>query len=187
MKIQLSFRRGSRFPFQDPQSHGHLNGYDDYKRSRPRRAARAAGHRGRPFKGGKVEEADVIYGQPAQDDSRAGVDVGDKMIGETSRTLWRAIRRTVSTRPLRRLAKAAAAAASARPFPVCRGVPGVNGGEAAAADVYADDYLYDLRVDPVQLNNVVADPAYAEAAMLRGRLLDWIKRAEALGRPLLTE
>ena len=57
--------------------------------------------------------------------------------------------------------------------------PGVNGGEAAAADVYADDYLYDLRVDPVQLNNVVADPAYAEAkAMLRGRLLDWIKRAE---------
>ncbi len=43
----------------------------------------------------------------------------------------------------------------------------------------ADDYLYDLRVDPVQLNNVVADPAYAEAkAMLRGRLLDWIKRAE---------
>ena len=57
--------------------------------------------------------------------------------------------------------------------------PGVNGGEAAAADVYADDYLYDLRVHPVPLNNVVADPAYAEAkAMLRGRLLDWIKRAE---------
>ena len=53
------------------------------------------------------------------------------------------------------------------------------GDEAAAADVYADDYLYDLKVDPVQLNNVVADPAYAEAkAMLRGRLLDWIKRAE---------
>ena len=39
--------------------------------------------------------------------------------------------------------------------------------------------MYDLKADPVQLNNVVADPAYAEAkAMLRARLLDWIKRAE---------
>ena len=65
--------------------------------------------------------------------------------------------------------------------------PGVNGGVAAAADVYADDYMYDLRVDPVQLNNVVADPAYAEAkAMLRTRLLDWIKRAEG-ATPTITD
>ena len=39
--------------------------------------------------------------------------------------------------------------------------PGVNGGEAAASDVYADDFLYDMQKDPWQLNNVVADPAYA--------------------------
>lgn len=36
--------------------------------------------------------------------------------------------------------------------------PGVNGGEAAASDVYADDFLYDMKKDPWQLNNVVADP-----------------------------
>ncbi len=41
--------------------------------------------------------------------------------------------------------------------------PGVNGGEAAASDTYADDFLYDLKADPWQLNNVVADPAYAQA------------------------
>ena len=47
--------------------------------------------------------------------------------------------------------------------------------------------MYDLRVDPVQLNNVVADPAYAETkAMLRTRLLDWIKRAEG-ATPTITD
>ena len=48
--------------------------------------------------------------------------------------------------------------------------PGVNGGEAAASDVYADDFLYDMQKDPWQLNNVVADPAYAAVkAELRER------------------
>ena len=51
--------------------------------------------------------------------------------------------------------------------------PGVNGGEKGAADRYADDYLYDLKKDPWQLENVVADPAYAKAkADMRARLLD---------------
>ena len=39
--------------------------------------------------------------------------------------------------------------------------PGVNGGEAAASDTYATTSSTDLKADPWQLNNVVADPAYA--------------------------
>jgi len=62
-----------------------------------------------------------------------------------------------------------------------------DGGEAAAADVYADDFLYDMEKDPHQLNNVVADPAYAQAkAELRTRLLDWIEQAEG-ARPTITD
>ena len=65
--------------------------------------------------------------------------------------------------------------------------PGVNGGEAAAADVYADDFLYDMKKDPWQLDNVVADPAYAEVkAELRQKLLGWIERAEGV-RPAITD
>lgn len=65
--------------------------------------------------------------------------------------------------------------------------PGVNGGEAAAADLYADDFLYDLKADPWQFNNVVTDPAYAAVkAELRARLLDWIERAEG-SRPEITD
>ena len=57
--------------------------------------------------------------------------------------------------------------------------PGVMGGDRGAADVYADDYLYDLRVDPNQLHNVARDPAYrADKARLRESMLHWIAAAE---------
>ena len=63
----------------------------------------------------------------------------------------------------------------------------MNGGAAAASDRYADDFLYDMEHDPHQLNNVVADPAYAQVkAELRKRLLDWIWQAEG-ARPVITD
>ena len=44
-----------------------------------------------------------------------------------------------------------------------------------------------MEQDPHQLNNVVADPAYAQVkAALRERLLDWIWRAEGT-RPVITD
>ena len=44
-----------------------------------------------------------------------------------------------------------------------------------------------LKADPWQLNNVVADPAYAQVKEdLRGRLLDWIEKAEGC-RPVITD
>ena len=58
---------------------------------------------------------------------------------------------------------------------------------AAASDHYADDFLYDMRVDPHQLNNVVADPAYAEIKQeLRQRLLNWLEKAEG-AHPTITD
>ena len=44
-----------------------------------------------------------------------------------------------------------------------------------------------MEQDPHQLNNVVADPAYASVkAELRERLLDWIERAEKV-RPVIID
>ena len=65
--------------------------------------------------------------------------------------------------------------------------PGVNGGEAAASELYADDFLYDLKADPWQLNNVVTDPAYEAVKQdMRARLLDWIEKAEGM-RPTIVD
>ena len=64
---------------------------------------------------------------------------------------------------------------------------GVNGGAQAASDVYADDFLYDLKADPWQLNNVVAEPSYHQVkAELRERLLAWIEKAEGC-RPTIID
>ena len=168
--------------FKTRNRDGHLNGYDDYKRSGHDAALRVPlVIAGGPFKGGKVEEQIVSTASlPKTILALAGVDVGDKMIGEN-------LADVVAGNTPNRVNEAFAQISESRcgrcirtpDFLYAVYAPGVNGGEAAAADVYADDYLYDLKIDPVQLNNVVADPAYAEAkAMLRGRLLDWIKRAE---------
>lgn len=65
--------------------------------------------------------------------------------------------------------------------------PHVNGGEEAAADVYADDYLYDMRTDPYQLVNVINEESYAQTKKeLRERLLAWIEKAEGK-RPEITD
>ena len=118
----------------------------------------------------------------------AGVDVGDKMIGEN-------LLDVVEKKDANRENQVFAQVSESRIGRVARTAdylyavyaPGVNGGEKGASDVYADDYLYDLRKDPWQFNNVVADPEYAEAkADMRRRLLDWIEKAEGY-RPSITD
>ncbi len=65
--------------------------------------------------------------------------------------------------------------------------PGIKWRRGWASDVYADDFLYDMQKDPWQLNNVVANPAYADVkAELRERLLNWIQHAEGT-RPTITD
>lgn len=57
--------------------------------------------------------------------------------------------------------------------------PGLDGFQHPDAPVYADDFLYDLKKDPHQLHNLVADPAYEDVKSdLRRRLLQWIEEAE---------
>ncbi len=179
---------GSHFLTRNRDSH--LNGYDDYKRS----CHDAALHvplviAGGPFKGGvAVEELVSTASLPKTILALAGVDVGDAMIGEN---LLDVVEKKDDNRPNEVFAQISESRVgrcirTAR-YTYSVYAPGVNGGEAAAADVYADDFLYDMEKDPHQLNNVVADPAYVQVKEeLRERLLDWIQRAEGT-RPLITE
>ncbi len=171
---------GSHFLTRNRDSH--LNGYDDYKRS----CHDAALHMplviaGGPFKGGiAVEELVSTASLPKTILALAGVDVGDAMIGEN---LLDVVEKKDDNRPNEIFAQISESRVgrcirTAR-YTYSVYAPGVDGGTAAAADRYADDFLYDMEKDPYQLNNVVADPAYVQVKEeLRKRLLDWIQRAE---------
>ena len=179
---------GSHFKTRNRDAH--LNGYDDYKRS----CHDGCLHVplvicGGPFKGGKeVTELVSTESIPKTLLALAGVDVGDKMIGEN-------LLDVVEKKNHNRANEVYAQISESRCGRCIRTAdymysvyaPGVNGGEAAASDVYADDFLYDMQKDPWQLNNVVADPAYADVkAELRERLLNWIQHAEGT-RPTITD
>ncbi len=179
---------GSHFLTRNRDSH--LNGYDDYKRS----CHDAALHvplviAGGPFKGGvAVEELVSTASLPKTILALAGVDVGDAMIGEN---LLDVVEKKDDNRPNEIFAQISESRVgrcirTAR-YTYSVYAPGVNGGIAAGADRYADDFLYDMEKDPHQLNNVVADPAYVSVKEeLRARLLDWIEKAEG-AHPIITD
>ena len=168
----------------------HLNGYDDYKRS----CHDACLHvplviAGGAYRGGRtVEELVSTASLPKTILALAGVDVGGAMIGEN---LLDVVEKKADNRPNEIFAQISESRVgrcirTAR-YTYSVYAPGVNGGEAAASDRYADDFLYDMEQDPHQLNNVVTDPAYAQVkAELRARLLDWIWQAEG-ARPVITD
>ena len=145
---------------------------------------------GGPFKGGKVvEELVSTESLPKTFLALAGVDVGDKMIGENLVDVFE--KKYDESRPNEVFAQISESRVGrcvrTADFTYSVYAPGVHGGVAAASDVYADDFLYDMRVDPHQLNNVVADPAYAEIkADMRKRLLKWLEKAEG-AHPTITD
>lgn len=183
----FSSDHGSHFKTRNRDEH--LNGGDDYKRS----CHDACLHvplviAGGPFRGGQaVEELVSTASLPKTILALAGVDAGDRMIGEN---LLDVVEHRDSGRPnevFAQISESRVGRCVRTPrFLYSVYAPGVNGFEAPDAEAYADDFLYDMEKDPYQLNNVVADPAYAQVkAELRARLLDWIWRAEGT-RPVIS-
>ncbi|GFI17329.1 arylsulfatase [Lachnospiraceae bacterium] len=179
---------GSHFKTRNRDSH--LNGYDDYKRSCHDACLRVPlVIAGGPYKGGvAVEELVSTESLPKTILAIAGVDVGDAMIGEN---LLNVVEKKDKERPnqiFAQISESRVGRCVRTPrYTYSIYAPGVNGGEAASSDVYADDFLYDMEKDPYQLNNVVDNPDYADVkADMRKRLLDWIEKAEGK-RPVITD
>lgn len=159
-----------------------LNGYDDYKRTGHDSALRVPlVIRGDGFKGGRVvSELVSTASLPKTILSLAGIDIGDKMIGEDIFTV-------VSGSDDKRVNEVFAQISESRigrvlrtssyAFAVC--ADGKNGGTFADSDEYVEDFLYDLEKDPFQLHNLIHNPEYAEVKeTLKARLLSWIFEAE---------
>lgn len=176
--------------FRTRNRDNHLNGYDDYKRSCHDACLRVPlVIAGGPYKGGKVvEELVSTESLPKTILALAGVDVGDAMIGEN---LLDVVEKKNPERPNEVFAQISESRIGrtirTAEYTYSVYAPGVNGGEAAAADVYADDFLYDLTVDPHQLNNLIGNREYKEVKLeLRERLLNWIEKAEGK-RPVIED
>ena len=110
----------------------------------------------------------------------AGVDVGDKMIGEDFANV---LHKTDPDRPNEVFAQISESrvgrAIRTADYAYSVYAPGINGGAQPAADLYADDFFYDLKKDPYELNNLIDDPAYTQVKQeLRKKLLKWIRLAE---------
>ncbi|MDD3336185.1 MAG: sulfatase-like hydrolase/transferase [Eubacteriales bacterium] len=171
---------GSHFKTRNKDSH--LNGGDDYKRSCHDACLRIPlVISGGGFQGGlTVDEIVSTASLPKTILALAGVEVGDQMIGEN-------LLDVVQGKTPDRWNEAFAQISESRVGRCIRTpeylyaiyAPGIDGGEKASSDLYADDFLYDMTVDPYQLNNVVGEEAYRQVKKeLRARLLNWIQREE---------
>ncbi|MFI3174741.1 MAG: sulfatase-like hydrolase/transferase [Bacillota bacterium] len=171
---------GSHFLTRNRDSH--LNGYDDYKRTGHDAALRVPlVISGGGYTGGlAIDDLVSTASLPKSILAMAGVDVGDKMIGEN-------LLEVAEGKTEGRLNQVYAQISESRVGRVIRtseylyGVyaPNINGGAVASSKVYVDDYLYDMKTDPHQLQNVVEDRAYQEVKLsLRKSLLALILEAE---------
>ena len=171
---------GSHFMTRNQDAH--LNGYDDYKRSMHDTCLRVPlVVTGGEFTGGGVV-TDLIStaGLPKTILGIAGVDVGDKMIGEDFADV---LHKTDPDRPNEVFAQISESrvgrAIRTADYAYSVYAPGINGGAQPAADLYADDFFYDLKKDPYELNNLIDNPAYTQVKQeLRKKLLKWIRLAE---------
>ncbi|MCD7715767.1 MAG: sulfatase-like hydrolase/transferase [Lachnospiraceae bacterium] len=176
--------------FRTRNRDAHLNGNDDYKRS---------GHdaslkvpliiAGGACSGGKVVQ-DLVSTEslPKTILAMAGVDVGGAMIGENLLDVVKQKDPKRENQVFAQISESRVGRCVRTPdFLYAVYAPDVDGGETASSDIYADDYLYDMRTDPYQLHNVAADKAYAGIkADLRERLLAWIERVEGC-RPVIMD
>ena len=176
--------------FKTRNRDGHLCGYDDYKRS----CHDGCLHVplvicGGPFRGGRVVKDLVSTASiPKTLLALAGVDVGDRMIGENLVDVLEGTTPDRKNEVFAQISESRVGRCLRTPkWMYAVYAPGINGGEAAAADTYADDFLYDLERDPSELTNLVADPAYREQKLLlRQKLLEWIWEAEG-ARPSIID
>lgn len=171
---------GSHFMTRNQDEH--LNGYDDYKRSCHSSCLRVPliisgpGYRG----GKRVKDLVSTASLPKSLLAMAGVDVGDAMIGEDLKLVSEGKLKDRKNYVFAQISESRIGRCIHTPdYLYAVYAPGLNGGAAGASDYYEDDFLYDLKQDPYELNNVVSDSQYKQIKeKLREILLNEIKENE---------
>lgn len=172
---------GSHFKTRNQDEH--KRGYDDYKRSCHSGCLKVPLVISGPgFKGGKrISDLVSTCSLPKSFLAMASVDVGDAMIGEN-------LKKVADGDTEGRVNRVFAQISESRTGRCIRTedylysvyAPDCNGWEDSSSDYYEEDFLYDLKKDPYELNNLVRDPAYKEvrAELARQLIEDMVKAGE---------
>lgn len=170
--------------FKTRNTDRNLNGYDDYKRTAHDSALRVplVVHGG-PFVGGKiVKELVSTASLPKTFLGLAGIEEIEPMIGEDLSKLIDGPAPDRANEIFAQISESRVGRAiRTAEFKYAVYAPHLDGRIHPSSLHYVDDYLYDLRKDPHELNNLVDDPAYAQDKdQLRKRLKAWILEAEQI-------
>lgn len=178
--IVFASDHGSHFMTRNRDAN--LNGYDDYKRSCHSSALHVplviAG--GKYLGGKRIKELVSTASLPKTFLAMAGIDVGDKMIGED---LYDVVAGNTPNRKNEVFAQISESRVGrcirTEKYLYAVTAPGKNGGEFAGSELYQEDFLYDLEKDPYELTNLIRDPAYEEVRLdLREKLIAQMVQAK---------
>lgn len=176
--------------FQTRNKDDHLMGSDDYKRTCHDGALRVPLIiSGGAFVGNKrIKEIVSTESLPKTILGMAGIDVGDHMIGEN-------LEKVLTGNNTQRENVAFAQISESRCGRCIRTErytyaiysPDFDGEYCGPVTRYADDFLYDMKKDPNQLNNVVDAADYHEVKQeLRTKLSAWIEKVEG-SKPVIVD
>ncbi|MDU4892659.1 MAG: sulfatase-like hydrolase/transferase [Clostridium sp.] len=171
--IVYSSDHGSHFKTRNKDKN--LNGADDYKRSchsgclHVPLVIAGPGYRG----GKRVKELVSTASLPKTFLAMAGVNVGEKMVGEN---LYDVAFGDISNRKNQIFAQISESRVGrcirTDKYLYSVFAPDKNGYEYADSTIYEEDFLYDLEKDPYELNNLVKDTGYKE---VRAELAERLK------------
>lgn len=153
---------GSHFKTRNKDDH--MTGCDDYKRSCHSACLKVPLVISGPgFHGGKrVPELVSTCSLPKTFLAMAGVDVGDRMIGEDLKTVADGQTSGRTNRIFAQISESRLGRCIRTEkylYSVC--APDSDGWADGSSSIYVEDFLYDLKKDPYELNNLVKSPAYS--------------------------
>lgn len=160
----------------------HLNGYDDYKRSCHSACLRVPLIISGPgFRGGRrVKDLVSTASLPKTFLAIAGVNVDKDMIGEDLRLVADGKLKNRKNYVYAQISESRVGRCiHTEDYLYAVYAPGLNGGDVGEGEHYEDDFLYDLKKDPYELHNLIADSGYKRIKdELRMLLLNEIWEAE---------
>lgn len=171
---------GSHFMTRNQDAH--LCGFDDYKRSCHSACLQVPLILSGPGfdRGRRIKELVSTAGIPKTILACAGIDVGENMVGEDLHKIPQGLQTDNKNYVFAQISESRVGrCVRTEEFLYSVYAPGKNGSLVEGSDYYEDDFLYDLKSDPYELNNLIDDAAYEGIKKeLAGLLIKAIYEAE---------
>lgn len=161
--IIYSSDHGSHFKTRNQDSH--LNGYDDYKRSCHSACLRVPLIISGPgFNTGvRVDDLVSTASLPKTFLSMAGIDIGEAMIGEDLYDLIHTENKDRENIIFAQISESRVGrCVRTEEYLYSVHAPDKNGGSYMNSDTYVGEFLYDIKKDPYELNNLIDHPEYGK-------------------------